>query len=620
MSRLCRDDRCELEEERGDRLREIAGLGLSALLFGLSFAFGSISLFLLIPSYLLAGYEMLIGAGRSILRLRPFDENLLVSLATIGAMAIREVHEAAAVMILFRAGELLEEIAVERSRRSIRSLLEIRPESATVLLEDGRAEVRPPREVKVGELILIKPGERVPLDGEVVEGESAIDLSSLTGESVPVRVRAGDEIFSGAVNLTGALKVRVSRPFSESTVSRILRLVEEAASRKSKAERFIARLARLYTPAVVGGAILMALLPPLLGSGGFRDWIYRSLILLMISCPCSLVLSVPLTAFAGLGAAARKGMLIKGSGFLEALGEVDAVVFDKTGTLTLGAFDLQKITPLNGFSESDTLKYAAVAEKLSNHPIALAISKAWKGETPEVQSFEEIAGKGVRAISDGSILHVGNQKMLDELGIKHECSEVGTVVHVVKDGVLVGEIVVGDKVKSDVREAIEDLRAMGVERIYMLTGDKREVAQRIGEELGLDEVFAELMPDEKVEKLEEIKSRHEKVAFVGDGMNDAPAIMRADVGIAMGGMGRDAAIEAADVVIATDEPSRVVTAMRIARKTRRITWQNVWFSLGVKMVVLGLGFLGMAAIWEAVFADVGVALLTVLNSLRAMRV
>ena len=619
MSRACCDEHGHDHPEGGDRLREIIELGVSGLLFGLSFAFGSASPFLLIPAYLIAGYRMLIAAGWSVAKLKPFDENVLVTVATVGAMAIKEVHEAAAVMILFRAGELLEEIAVERSRRSIKSLLEIKPESATVLLEGGRAEVRPAQEVKVGEVVLVKPGERVPLDGEVIEGESGLDLSALTGESVPVRVRAGDKVFSGSVNLTGALKVRVSRPFSESVVSRILRLVEEAAQRKSGAERFIARFARVYTPAVVGGAVLTALLPPLLGFGSFQMWVYRSLVFLMISCPCALVLSVPLTAFAGLGAAARKGILIKGSGFLEALCRVEAVVFDKTGTLTLGVFDLQKITPLNGFSEKDTLRYAAIAEKLSDHPIALAITRAWGGETPEVQHFEEIAGKGVKAVSNGSTFLAGNQKMLDDLGIEHECREVGTVVHVVKDGVLVGEIVVGDRVKSDVKEAIDRLRAMGVRRIYMLTGDKREVAQRIGGELGLDGVFAELMPDEKVDKLEEIKSRHGKVAFVGDGINDAPAIMRADVGIAMGGMGRDAAIEAADVVIATDEPSKVVTAIQIARKTRRITWQNVWFALSVKAIVLGLGFLGMATIWEAVFADVGVALLTVLNSLRAMR-
>ncbi|RKY03894.1 cadmium-translocating P-type ATPase [Candidatus Poribacteria bacterium] len=619
MSRACCDEHGHDHPEGGDRLREIIELGVSGLLFGLSFAFGSASPFLLIPASLIARYRMVIAAGRSVAKLKPFDENVLVTVATVGAMAIKEVHEAAAVMILFRAGELLEEIAVERSRRSIKSLLEIKPESATVLLEGGRAEVRPAQEVKVGEVVLVKPGERVPLDGEVIEGESGLDLSALTGESVPVRVRAGDKVFSGSVNLTGALKVRVSRPFSESVVSRILRLVEEAAQRKSGAERFIARFARVYTPAVVGGAVLTALLPPLLGFGSFQMWVYRSLVFLMISCPCALVLSVPLTAFAGLGAAARKGILIKGSGFLEALCRVEAVVFDKTGTLTLGVFDLQKITPLNGFSEKDTLRYAAIAEKLSDHPIALAITRAWGGETPEVQHFEEIAGKGVKAVSNGSTFLAGNQKMLDDLGIEHECREVGTVVHVVKDGVLVGEIVVGDRVKSDVKEAIDRLRAMGVRRIYMLTGDKREVAQRIGGELGLDGVFAELMPDEKVDKLEEIKSRHGKVAFVGDGINDAPAIMRADVGIAMGGMGRDAAIEAADVVIATDEPSKVVTAIQIARKTRRITWQNVWFALSVKAIVLGLGFLGMATIWEAVFADVGVALLTVLNSLRAMR-
>jgi Cd2+/Zn2+-exporting ATPase len=609
--------------EKGEesRLREIIELSLALLIFGSGFLVGRFSPVAFIAAYLLAGYGIIYGALRDVLRGKAFGENLLITIASIGAIAVREIPEAAAVMLFFRVGEFLEEMAVDRSRRSIKAILDVRPDRATVILEDGTVQERSPQTVEVGEVILVKPGERMPLDGEVVEGVSAVDQSPITGESIPIPVNPGSTVYSGSVNLKGALKVRVERPFQESTVSRILRLVEEAGERKAQVERFITRFARVYTPAVVSAAFLTATIPPLLGFGPFGMWVYRALIFLVISCPCALVISIPLGIFGGIGGAARKGILVKGGNYLEALSRIDGVVFDKTGTLTMGVFELQKISPFNGFSESDTLKYAVMAERLSDHPVATAITNEWKEnlETlPEVEDFEEIAGKGVKATSGGAVLHAGNVKLLDDLGIEHVCKEPGTVVHVVKDGVLVGEIVVSDRVKEDVRYTVRELKRMGVKGIYMLTGDKREIADQIGREFGFDEVYAELLPHEKVERFEEIKKRHNLVAFVGDGINDAPVIARADIGVAMGGIGRDAAVEVADVVIATDEPSKMVAAVKVARKTRRIVWENIIFSISVKFIFLSLGFMGMATMWEAIFADVGVAILAIFNSLRAM--
>ncbi len=607
----------EGQEESG-RLREIVELSLSILIFGVGFLSGRFSPAIFIAAYLIAGYRIIHAALKDVLRGKAFGENLLMTIASIGAIIIREIPEAAAVMIFFRIGEFLEEIALERSRRSIRAILDVRPERANVVLENGTIQERHPEAVEVGQTILVKPGERIPLDGRVIDGSSAVDQSPITGESIPVSVSPGSEVFSGSVNLRGAIKVRVERPFEQSMVSRILKLVEEAGERKAHVEKFITRFARFYTPSIVGIAALTAVLPPLLGFGPFGKWIYRALIFLVISCPCALVISIPLGIFGGIGGAARKGILIKGGNYLDALSRIDCVVFDKTGTLTMGVFELQKINPFNGFSESDTLRYAAIAERLSDHPLAIAIAKGWKENLPEVEEFEEIAGKGVRVVSEGMTLHVGNIKLLGDLGIEHACRESGTVVHVVKDGVLVGEIVVSDRVKEDVRHTIKELKRMGIKGVYMLTGDKKEIAERIGEEFGFDGVYAELLPHEKVERYEDIKAKHNLVAFVGDGINDAPVIARADVGIAMGGMGREAAVEVADVVIATDEPSKLVEGIKVARKTRRIVWQNVIFSISVKAAFLGLGFVGVATMWEAIFADVGVAILAIFNSLRAM--
>jgi len=611
---------CSIEEERDEegKLREIVEFSLSILIFGLGFISGRFSPAIFITAYLIAGYRIIHAALKDVLRGEAFGENLLLTIASTGAIAIKEIPEAAAVMIFFRTGDFLEEIAIERSRRSIKAILDVRPEKANVVLEDGTVKEFHPKEVEVGRTILVKPGERVPLDGKVIEGNSAVDQSPITGESIPIPVSPGSDVFSGSVNLRGAIKVRVERPFERSMASRILKLVEEASERKAHVERFITRFARFYTPSIVVAAVLTAVLPPLLGFGPFGKWIYRALIFLVISCPCALVISIPLGIFGGIGGAARKGVLVKGGNFLDALSRIDGVVFDKTGTLTMGVFELQKIRPFNGFSKSDTLRYAAIAEKLSDHPVAIAIADRWKEDLPEVEEFEEIAGKGVRAVLEGTTLHVGNVKLLDDLGIEHTCREHGTVLHVIKDGVLVGEIVVSDKVKEDVRHTIEELKRMGIKGVYMLTGDKREIAERIGEEFGFDGVYAELLPHEKVGRYEEIKAKHNLVAFVGDGINDAPVIARADVGIAMGGMGREAAIEVADVVIATDEPSKLVEGIKVARKTRRIVWQNVIFSISVKAVFLGLGFVGMATMWEAIFADVGVAILAIFNSLRAM--
>lgn len=575
---------------------------------------------LFVASYLLAGWRVLGSAARA-LRRAAFDENVLMAVATLGAIAVREYPEAAGVMIFYSVGELLQDAAVERSRRSVRALLELKADHANLLR--GREVVRVgPEELRVGDLILVRPGERVPVDGVVVEGSSSVDASALTGESVPRRVGPGDEILSGMVCLDGVLKVRVLKELSESTVSRIMELVERASAGKAKVERFITRFSRYYTPAVMALAALIASAPPLLLGEPFSGWVYRALVLLVISCPCALVLSIPLGYFAGIGRLAKEGVLVKGSNFVDALHEVQVVAFDKTGTLTKGVFRVTKVVPANGFSEEEVLRYAALAEAHSNHPVARAIREAYGGpEGLEVEGYEELAGLGVRARVGGREVVAGNDRLLHLLGVEHRtCDAPGTAVHVAVDGAYAGYIVVSDEVKEDAREAIAQLKRLGVKRVVMLTGDSADAARRVAEELGLDGFYAGLLPEDKVRVVEELGRRWRgRVAFVGDGINDAPVIARADVGVAMGALGSDAAVEAADVVVMDDRPSKVPLAVRIARMTRARVRENVVLSISVKLAFVCLGAAGAATMWQAVLADVGVALAAVLNAMRVLR-
>ncbi len=606
----------------------------------------------LVP-YLIAGYDVLAEAGRNIVRGHGLDENFLMSVATIGAFALvffpdAEPHfaEGAAVMLFYQVGELFQSYAVNRSRKSIGALMEIAPEFANVM-RDGELVQVDPYEVRLGDSFVVKPGERIPLDGIVQEGESRLDTSALTGESVPRTVHAGEEVLSGCVNLSGLLTVVATKPYEDSTVSRILELVENAADKKARTESFITRFARVYTPAVVGAAVLIAVVPPLL-VGGWSDWILRGLTFLVVSCPCALVISVPLSFFGGIGGASRKGILVKGSNYLEALAKVDTIVFDKTGTLTSGTFAVTDIQPADGVDPAQLLDFAAHAEAGSNHPIALSVMRAFNEaggslDHSRIGDVEEVSGHGVKAQVDGETVLVGNDKLMYLHSIAYETgSYIGTTLHVSKSGRYLGTIVVGDTVKADAVEAIAALHAAGVKHTVMLTGDRFDVAQKVATSLGIDEFRAEMLPESKVSELEAIMGassahvadacegdeQHElanhdrkgsKVAFVGDGINDAPVLMRADVGIAMGAMGSDAAIEAADVVLMDDKPTRIAQAMRIARKTMGIVWQNIVFALGVKFVVLVLAALGIANMWMAVFADVGVAVIAILNAMRAMR-
>src|SRR5690606_22388721 len=529
-------------------------------------------------------------------------------------------------MLFYSVGETLQERAVDRSRRSIKALLDIRPDHATVK-RSGTLERVAPAEVAVGETIVVRPGERIPLDGEVLEGNSLIDTSALTGEPVPRAVEPGASVLAGTVNLKGLLAIRVTRPFSQSSVAKILELVEQAGARKAPTERFITRFSRYYTPAVVGVALAVALFPPLIAGGGFSQWIYRALVLLVISCPCALVLSIPLGYFGGIGGAARHGILVKGANFLDALAHVDTVVMDKTGTLTQGVFRVQEVAAYNGFSQSQVLEYAAHAESFSNHPIAASILEAYQGEIDlaRVEAYQEIAGHGVKARIDGKVVVAGNDRMLHREEVPHdECEAPGTVVNIAVDGRLAGRIIIADEIRPDAAAAVRALKSLGVAETVMLTGDDEKTARQVAAAVGIDHVRAGLLPEEKVAALETIaqsrKAKRGKVAFVGDGINDAPVLTRADIGIAMGGLGSDAAVEAADVVLMDDMPSKVAQAVTIARRTRRIVVQNIAFALGVKAAVILLGMMGMAHMWEAVFADVGVSLIAVLNSARALRV
>ena len=574
----------------------------------------------LVP-YAVIGWDVLWKAARNIAHGQVFDENFLMALATVGAFATGEYPEAVFVMLFYQVGELFQSYAVGRSRQSISQLMEIRPDYAN-LERDGKAEKVDPDEVNVGDVILVKPGERVPLDGVVLEGRSTLDTAALTGESLPRDVGEGDDVISGCVNQSGLLRVRVTKAFGESTVSKILDLVENAGSKKARAENFITKFARVYTPCVVVAAVLLAVVPSLV-SGDWSEWT-RALIFLVVSCPCALVISVPLSFFGGIGGASRDGILVKGGSYLETLSQAEIVVFDKTGTLTKGVFNVTAIHP-DKISESGLLELAAYAESYSDHPISRSIREAYGEDIDQgrIGTVEELAGRGVRAVIDGRAVCVGNSKLMDELGVKwHPCHHVGTTVHVEVDGLYAGHLVISDEVKPDAAEAIRKIKALGVKKTVMLTGDAQAVGERVGKELGLDEVYAQLLPADKVERVEGLlkeKSDKGALVFVGDGINDAPVLSRADVGVAMGGMGSDAAIEAADVVFMDDKPSKLADAIRIARKTRGIVRQNVVFALAVKLLVMVLGAFGVANMWEAVFADVGVSVIAILNAMRALR-
>ena len=579
----------------------------------------------LVP-YLVVGFETLKEAVEGLLEGEPLNEDFLMSIATIGALGIgflpgaeTQFPEAVFVMLFFQVGEMFEGIAEGRSKKSIEHLMDIRPDTASVE-RDGVVITVNPEEVEIGEIIVIRPGEKVPVDGKVVEGSSTLDTVALTGESVPRSIHEGDEILSGCVNLSGVLRVEVTKEFTQSTASKILELVTEASESKSKSENFITKFARVYTPIVVIAAVLLAAIPPLFGAS-FSTWLYRALMFLVVSCPCALVISVPLAFFGGLGGASRKGILIKGSNFMDTLAKTKTVVFDKTGTLTEGVFEVTAVHPevLDKF-EDNLLHLAAHVERYSTHPIAAALRNAYPAENDgcEVSEVEEIAGKGVKAKVNGSVVAVGNSSLMDMIGAAwHPCHHSGTIVHVAVDGIYAGHIVISDRIKADSAEAIKALRDAGVEKTVMLTGDMEEVGKAVAEELGLSEYHAQLLPAEKVAEVEKLLGEG-TLAFVGDGINDAPVLARADVGIAMGALGSDAAIEAADVVLMDDKPSKIATAINIARRTIRIAKENIWFAIGVKILVLILASLGLATMWMAVFADVGVTVLAVLNSMRTL--
>ena len=576
----------------------------------------------LIP-YLVIGWDVLWRAVRNIAHGQVFDENFLMAIATVGALFIGEYAEAVFVMLFYQVGELFQSYAVGKSRQSIAELMEIRPDYANVE-RDGAVEQVDPDEVEVGETILIKAGERVPLDGVVLEGRSDLDTAALTGESLPREVQSGDDVISGCVNLTGLLKVRVTRAFEESTVSKILDLVENAGSKKAKAENFITKFARYYTPAVVIAAVALAVLPPLIGAMTWSESLHRALIFLVISCPCALVISVPLSFFGGIGGASKAGVLVKGGAYLEVLSRTQIVVFDKTGTLTKGVFNVTAIHP-ETCGEDQLLELAALAESWSEHPIARSLREAYGKDVDagRVADVEERSGRGVRAVVDGTEIFVGNDKLMDDIGVSwHPCHRVGTTVHVASDGVYLGHIVISDEVKPDAQEAIAALKAAGVRKTVMLTGDAQAVGEDVARRLGLDEVHAQLLPAGKVERVEELLkevSPKGALAFVGDGINDAPVLSRADIGIAMGGLGSDAAIEAADIVLMDDKPSKIAHAIRIARRTLSIVRQNIVFALAVKLLVLVLSAVGLVSMWAAVFADVGVSVIAILNAMRALK-
>ena len=604
----------------------VGGLIFEEQLHNTPYSIGEYLVF--IPAYLLSGWNVLTIAGRNILRGRVFDENFLMTIATLGAVAIHKLPEAVGVMLFFKIGELFQEFAIGRSRQSIRSLLEIRPDSAN-LKQNGDIKKVAPQTVVVGDIIIVKPGEKIPLDGEIIDGNSQIDTSALTGESVPRTVKVGETVLAGTINQTGVLTVKVTKLFGESSISRILELVENARSKKAETEKMITKFASYYTPFVVFASLGVALIPPLFISGATNAdrflWVYRALVLLVISCPCGLVISIPLGYFGGIGGAAKRGILVKGSTFLDTLTAVKTVVLDKTGTLTKGVFKVAQIVPANGFSQTELMEIAAKVESQSNHPVAKSIMEAYGGkiDSSDVKDYEEIAGHGIRAKLNNQIVLAGNDRLLHRENIAHDvCNAEGTIVHLAVDNRYAGYILIADELKEDAVKAIRDLKKLGVERIVMLTGDNQAVADSVAKKLGLDSYLAELLPEGKVEAIEKLISQSkkgDKIVFVGDGINDAPVLARADVGIAMGGLGSDAAIETADVVIMADTPSKVAEAIQIARKTHNIVWQNIIFAMSVKGIFIALGVFGLATMWEAVFADVGVALAAIFNATRVLK-
>ena len=595
----------------------------TAVLLSLNNEWLQIALFII--SYIIVGGDVVKRAVKNIFKGQVFDESFLMSIATIGAFFIGEYPEGVAVMLFYQVGELFQSYAVGKSRKSIASLMDIRPDYANVKKGDELVKVDPD-EVQIGDIIVIKAGEKIPLDGKVIEGSSMIDTSALTGESVPREVEVGSDILSGCININGVITAEVTKEFGESTVSKILDLVENASSKKSNSEQFITKFARYYTPVVVIIAVFLAIIPPLVIDGAtFSDWIYRALAFLVVSCPCALVISIPLSFFGGIGGASKKGVLVKGSNYLEALAETEIVVFDKTGTLTKGVFNVQEIHP-EGVSKEELLELTAHAESYSNHPISLSLKRAYSKEIDNgrISDVEEISGHGVIATVDGKKVMAGNIKLMKMMDIPYFKGElIGTIVHVAVNNKYICYIVIADEVKEDSAQAIKELKAANIKQTVMLTGDNKSIGSKVAKELGLDKVYAELLPADKVEKLEELfsqKSKKGKLAFVGDGINDAPVLARADIGIAMGGLGSDAAIEAADVVIMTDEPSKIATAMKISKKTLKIAHQNIVFAIGIKIIVLILSAFGITTMWTAIFADVGVTIIAVLNAFRALNV
>lgn len=578
--------------------------------------------------YFVIGYDILKKAGKGILNRQIFDENFLMAVATIGAIALGDYKEGTAVMLFYQIGELFQSYAVGKSRRNISDLMDIRPDYANVE-KDGELEQVDPDEIEIGTVIVVQPGEKVPIDGVVVEGTSSLNTSALTGESVPREVSVDDEIISGCINMTGLLKIRTTKEFGESTVSKILELVENASSRKSRSENFISKFAKIYTPAVCYGALALAILPPIVRMAfmglapEWGDWVYRALTFLVISCPCALVISIPLSFFAGIGGASREGVLVKGSSFLETLSQTKIVVFDKTGTMTKGVFEVNGIHH-SPYKDEELLEYAALAESYSTHPISKSLQRAYGKpiDKNRVSDVEEIGGHGLTAKVDGKVVAAGNAKLMKKLGIEyHDCSHVGTIVHVAIDGKYAGHILISDVIKEHAAEAIAALKKSGIEKTVMLTGDAKNVADHVAAQLGIDEVCSELLPGDKVEKVEELltkKSEKDKLAFVGDGINDAPVLSRADIGIAMGALGSDVAIEAADIVLMDDDPLKISKAIRISRKCIRIVYENIYFAIGIKVICLVLGALGIANMWFAIFADVGVMILAVLNAIRTL--
>lgn len=574
-----------------------------------------------ILAYLVIGARIVYTAIRNIFKGEIFDENFLMSIATIGAIILGEYPEAIAVMLFYELGEVFDDIAVNNSKKSISALLDVKPAFATIKLADGKTKVVDPNKVQIGQIIIVKPGEKIPLDGNVVLGQSSVDTSALTGESMPQNIKVGDQALSGSINQNGTLQIKVTKEYNDSTVAKILDLVQNASNKKANAEKFITKFAKIYTPIVVGLAAVLAIVPPLVMQGDWSTWIYRALIFLVISCPCALVISVPLSFFGGIGAASKQGILVKGSNYLEALNDVDTVAFDKTGTLTKGQFSVVSVTPQAGISQEQLLQMAASVEKNSTHPIAVSIMKAFEGQTLAVEDATEEAGHGLNAMINGQQVVVGNAKAMRAENIELvEANAIGTVVYVAVDGKFWGDIVIADEPKSDAKKAIELLNRRGINKTVMLTGDNEKVGQSIAQELKMSNVYTNLLPENKVEIVNDLlKDSHQagkKVAFVGDGINDTPVLATADIGFAMGGLGSDAAVEAADIVIMGDEPSKVSRAMKIAKKTRRIVTQNISFALLVKVIFLLMGALGMVDMWQAVFADVGVTIIAVLNAIR----